>query len=30
MDALPVKEATGRDYASTVQTTDTDGDEVAG
>ena len=28
MDALPVKEATGLDYASTVQTTDTNGNEV--
>ncbi|MGY4646580.1 amidohydrolase [Mycobacterium sp. URHB0021] len=28
MDALPVKEATGLDYASTVQTTDTTGNEV--
>lgn len=28
MDALPVKEATGLDYASTVQTTDANGNEV--
>ena len=28
MDALPVKEATGLDYASTVQATDTNGNEV--
>ena len=28
MDALPVKESTGLDYASTVQATDTNGNEV--
>jgi Peptidase family M20/M25/M40 len=28
MDALPLKEATGPDYASTVRSTDVDGNEV--
>ena len=30
MDALPVQEATGLDYASTARATDADGNEVPG